>query len=67
MDYQQLSKTEQADAIRRRLATLERDHLEVSLDVDAAGSAGNPPQAQRADELAATIETLRDRLAGLED
>lgn len=65
MDYTVIPPAEQAAAINRRLEGLERDHLEVSLDVEVSGPGGNPTQEARLEELEATITALRDRAEAL--
>lgn len=53
-----LDPAEAATAVRQRLETLERDLVNVSLDVAAAGPGVNPTQETRVAELEARIEEL---------
>ena len=63
--YEHLTDEQQLAAIRTRLRTLEETHLNVSLDVQSAGAAGNPAQAARLKEIEDTITDLRKREAAL--
>lgn len=61
LTYDHLSATDQVDAINRRIGELERDHLNVSLDVETEGPEGSRGQAERLAELEESITKLRER------
>jgi hypothetical protein len=57
--YELLTDTDRVEAIERALGGLERDHLNISMDVKAAGPGGNPAQETRLAELEQRIKDLR--------
>jgi hypothetical protein len=60
MDYQYLPPAQRAAIIQSRLAGLERDHLNTSLDVQAAGNLDvDNEQATRLAKLEQTIAEMR--------
>jgi len=63
--YEILSADEQKSLIEQRLVGLERDHLNVSLDLSASGDGGNPPAEERLAKLTEVITGLRARLKNL--
>ncbi len=61
MEYETLKPEQESSLITNRLVGLERDHLNIALDLELAGPGENPDGERRLDLIEENITKLRAR------